>query len=178
MVVSLWIRDLANSWSFKEICTDCSSRNLPILVKLNFNKFTKTTATNSNNFVRSTKMGIFVANGTWENIHATYLELLFLTVLAFPNASNTGLDCRSENITAYTLYEYQETINESFKLTSKTCCSTVLPSVADLPPMNARYLMSIFVVSVLPAPLSPLTKMDWLPFSFIIALTHWTESTL
>jgi hypothetical protein len=30
--------------------------------------------------------------------------------------------------------------------------------------------MSIFVVSVLPAPLSPLTKMDWLPWSFIIAL--------
>lgn len=54
--------------------------------------------------------------------------------------------------------------------TSKTCCSTVRPSVPDLPPMNARYLMSIFVVSVLPAPLSPLTNIDWLPCSLIIAL--------
>ncbi|CAL9049505.1 unnamed protein product [Musa banksii] len=36
--------------------------------------------------------------------------------------------------------------------------------------MKARYLMSIFVVSVLPAPLSPLTKIDWLPWSFMIAL--------
>jgi len=71
------------------------------------------------------------------------------------------------------LFNYQLEIviyKQKFKLTSKTCCSTVLPSVTDLPPMNARYLMSIFVVSVLPAPLSPLTKMDWLPCSFIIAL--------
>lgn len=54
--------------------------------------------------------------------------------------------------------------------TSRTCCSTVLPSVPEVPPMKARYRISIFVVSVLPAPLSPLTKMDWLPCSFIIAL--------
>lgn len=57
-------------------------------------------------------------------------------------------------------------------LTSRTCCSTVLPSVPDLPPINARYLISIFVVSVFPAPLSPLTKIDWLPCSLIIDLIH------
>lgn len=60
--------------------------------------------------------------------------------------------------------------DDQFSPTSRTCCSTVRPSVPDLPPMNARYLMSIFVVSVLPAPLSPLTKMDWLPWSLISAL--------
>uniref|UniRef100_A0A0A9E261 Myo1 n=1 Tax=Arundo donax TaxID=35708 RepID=A0A0A9E261_ARUDO len=73
------------------------------------------------------------------------LELLFRTVFAFPKASRTGLD-------------------------SRTCCSTVLAPVPDLPPRNARYLINNFVVSVLPAPLSPLTKMELLFPSFIICL--------
>jgi hypothetical protein len=42
--------------------------------------------------------------------------------------------------------------------------------VAARPPKNARYLISIFVVSVLPAPLSPLTKMELLFPSMTIAL--------
>lgn len=75
----------------------------------------------------------------------------------------------------YEAFSYNIQTEEKTKLTSKTCCSTVLPSVPDLPPMNARYLMSIFVVSVLPAPLSPLTRIDWLPCSFIIALVNGTS---
>lgn len=101
----------------------------------------------------------------------SHLELLFFTVLAFPNASRTGLDWISGNISFHLDLQYYLIIHEEWNSpTSRTCCSTVLPSVPDRPPMNARYLISIFVVSVLPAPLSPLTKMDWLPCSFIIAL--------
>lgn len=54
--------------------------------------------------------------------------------------------------------------------TSRTCCSTVRPSTPDRPPRYARYRISIFVVSVLPAPLSPLTRMELLFPSLIIAL--------
>lgn len=55
-------------------------------------------------------------------------------------------------------------------LASRTCCSTVRPSTPDRPPKCARYLISIFVVSVFPAPLSPLTNIELLFPSFIIAL--------
>lgn len=58
------------------------------------------------------------------------------------------------------------------KLTSRTCCSTVRSSRAALPPTKVRYCIISFVVSVLPAPLSPLTRMDWLRDSFTIALIN------
>lgn len=107
-----------------------------------------------------------------------HLELLFFTVFALPNASSTGLDyvhstrTRIEGVSADAEIGEEKKMwkDDQFSPTSRTCCSTVRPSVPDLPPMNARYLMSIFVVSVLPAPLSPLTKMDWLPWSLISAL--------
>ena len=105
-----------------------------------------------------------------------HLELLFFTVFALPNASSTGLDyvhsTTRKDVSADTeIKEEKKTWKrDQFFPTSRTCCSTVRPSVPDLPPMNARYLMSIFVVSVLPAPLSPLTNMDWLPWSLISAL--------
>lgn len=54
--------------------------------------------------------------------------------------------------------------------TSRTCCSTVRPSVAFLPPKYARNRISILVVSVLPAPLSPLTRMELLFPSWTMAL--------
>lgn len=64
------------------------------------------------------------------------LELSLRTVRAFPNASRIGLD-------------------------SSTCCS-IVPSSVDpvLLPRMARYFMMILHVSVLPAPDSPLTRMD------------------
>jgi hypothetical protein len=43
MVVSLRVRDLANTWSFKKVSTNCSSRYLPILIKLYLNKLSKST---------------------------------------------------------------------------------------------------------------------------------------
>lgn len=54
--------------------------------------------------------------------------------------------------------------------TPRTCCSTVRPSVAARPPRKARYRISILVVSVLPAPLSPLTRIELLFPSWTIAL--------
>lgn len=68
--------------------------------------------------------------------------------------------------------------------TSSTCCSTVLPSAATLPPICARNCISILVLSVLPAPLSPLTKIAWLIPSLIICLhvdvrcTCWKHKNL
>ena len=47
-------------------------------------------------------------------------------------------------------------------LTSSTCCCTDLPPDWALPPINARYCIRLLVLSVLPAPLSPLTNMAWL----------------
>lgn len=115
-----------------------------------------------------------------------HLELLFLTVLALPNASRTGLDCNSQNspkhpLTDHITYETKAikcnttemTIHKTRVInchTSRTCCSTVRPSVAARPPRKARYCISIFVVSVLPAPLSPLTRIELLFPSFIMAL--------
>lgn len=65
------------------------------------------------------------------------LELSLRTVLAFPKASRIGFD-------------------------SNTCCSMVPSSVEPvLLPRIARYFMMILHVSVLPAPDSPLTKMDF-----------------
>ena len=56
------------------------------------------------------------------------------------------------------------------EITSRTCCSTVRPSVAARPPRKARYCINILVVSVFPAPLSPLTSIELLFPSFIIPL--------
>lgn len=107
------------------------------------------------------------------------LELLFFTVLALPNASSTGLDyarstCRNEEVSAGAVIKEERGGGGNgeffFFSTSRTCCSTVRPSVPDRPPMNARYLMSILVVSVLPAPLSPLTRIAWLAWSLMSAL--------
>lgn len=40
----------------------------------------------------------------------------------------------------------------------ETCCSTLSPSLSTPPlPIQARYCMMSFAVSVFPAPLSPLT---------------------
>ena len=55
-------------------------------------------------------------------------------------------------------------------LTSSTCDSTVRPVVLDLPPTPARYSITSFVVSVFPAPDSPLMRMDWLCLHSIMAL--------
>lgn len=108
-----------------------------------------------------------------ESTPPPHLELLFFTVLALPNASSTGLDyarstCRNEEVSAGAVTKQYQC--ELFPPTSRTCCSTVRPSVPDRPPMNARYLMSILVVSVLPAPLSPLTRIAWLAWSLMSAL--------
>eukprot|EP00976_Prorocentrum_cordatum_P032781 667615-Prorocentrum_minimum.AAC.4 len=58
-------------------------------------------------------------------------ELLLRRVFAFPNASRIGFVC-------------------------STCSSIPLP-----PARVARYCMAIFVVSVFPAPDSPLITIDW-----------------
>ena len=178
MVVPLRIRDLTYSWSFKEIRANSSPRYLPILVELNFNKLTKTTEKfnmfkYSNSKIQNIPYCQSAVAVTDSRVH---LELLFFTVFALPNASSTGLDyvhsTTRKDVSADTeIKEEKKTWKrDQFFPTSRTCCSTVRPSVPDLPPMNARYLMSIFVVSVLPAPLSPLTNMDWLPWSLISAL--------
>ena len=57
-------------------------------------------------------------------------ELLFLTVLAFPNASRSGLD---------------------FRITSFTCCAVSPP-----PETADKYSIMNFAATVLPAPDSPL----------------------
>lgn len=65
-----------------------------------------------------------------ENI-TNRLELSFLNVLAFPNASRTELVCRTSR------------------------------SIPLLPPLTvAKYCIAIFAVSVFPAPLSPLQDAD------------------
>lgn len=56
------------------------------------------------------------------------------------------------------------------KVTSRTCCSTERISPIARPPTKVRYRIMSLVVSVFPAPLSPLTSMDWLWFSLTIAL--------
>lgn len=63
------------------------------------------------------------------------------------------------------------------QITSRTCCSTdLLPSPSVRPPIKARYCISILVLSVLPAPLSPLTRIAWLIPSFIICLhSHFLQ---
>ena len=72
-------------------------------------------------------------------------ELSLRTVLALPNVSRIGLDW-------------------------STCCSTVrfsspplapAPGEAACPPRKARKFMMSLLVSVLPAPLSPLISTDW-----------------
>ena len=69
------------------------------------------------------------------------LELLLYTVRALPNASS--------------------------RMPASSVPSTAAP---DEPLTSARHVMHSLVVSVLPAPLSPLTRMDCELFSTIIAL--------
>jgi hypothetical protein len=67
------------------------------------------------------------------------LELLsFLTVLALPQASSTGL--------VWTILS-----------SSEASPSLRLPDA----PMVAKYAMTFFVFSVLPAPDSPVIRIDW-----------------
>eukprot|EP00982_Pelagococcus_subviridis_P004359 29141-Pelagococcus_subviridis.AAC.4 len=68
-------------------------------------------------------------------------ELSFLSVFAFPNASKIGFVCN-------------------------TLRSIPPPSP---PPTLARYLIAIFVVSVFPAPDSPLTTTAWFFFDAIMS---------
>ena len=64
-------------------------------------------------------------------------ELGLLTVVALPNASNTGFDAI--------------TSSESF-------CETPPPAAAE---RHTRYLMMYLIASVLPAPEMPDTTIDW-----------------
>lgn len=75
------------------------------------------------------------------------------------------------NINRCKCFNLQNNYN-TITLTSRTCCSTVLSSVAARPPTKVRYCIISFVVSVFPAPLSPLTNIDWLRASFIMALDY------
>lgn len=47
MVISFWVGNLANTWSFKKVSPDRSPRYLSMLVELDLYKFTKTTGTNT-----------------------------------------------------------------------------------------------------------------------------------
>lgn len=99
MVVPFRVRYLTNSGALKKICTDCSSRNLPILIKLDLDKLTEPTGKNVCFIISElNQVKLFDCNYRTLNAEAYYhLELLFFTVLAFPNASSTGLDCMIQN---------------------------------------------------------------------------------
>jgi hypothetical protein len=63
-------------------------------------------------------------------------------------------------------------------VTSRTCCSTERVLPVARPPTKVRYRMMSLVVSVFPAPLSPLTNMDWLRFSPTTALEEREKKML
>lgn len=94
MVISLWFRYLTDTRSLEKISSDSSSWYPPLLIKLDLDKFTKATAviTDKKKLVGEPTL----THNTNCNNHiknASYLELLFRTVFAFPNASRTGFDC-------------------------------------------------------------------------------------
>lgn len=68
-----------------------------MLIKLNLNKFTKTTGKTidyckliqKENYSKKVLQKVSVIE---ESVKVYHLELLFFTVLALPNASRTGLD--------------------------------------------------------------------------------------
>lgn len=111
MIISLRIRYLADPRSLKKVSSNGSSGDPSTLIKLNLNKLAKTTTSGIS------KEGTVFSNhnmhkcGSYEikrNIITEFsdLELLFLTVFAFPNASRTGFDCiRKNNIPQRRLYE-------------------------------------------------------------------------
>lgn len=93
MIVPFRVWNLANTRPFKKVCTNCSSRNLSILIKLDLYEFTKTTEDSTCDHVRFVEVRNIASKAKRVSFNwNSYLELLFFTVLALPNASKTGLD--------------------------------------------------------------------------------------
>lgn len=154
MVVSLRIRYLTDTRSFKQVCSNSTSCNPPFRIELYLDKLAKTTGICGNiGNIKSIEEKIESFQMEEGETLMNYLELLFRTVFALPNASSTGLDWMKElrlknSETAFcpvknkkmVIYKVTHSKNKRHKLmgdyqTSKICCSTDRPSVAALPPI-------------------------------------------
>ena len=87
---------------------------------------------------------------------------LFRIILALPKASRIGLDCDIKGQCGHKPWFLLNSFDDMPSIYSfrKVWNPIVRPATLNCLPKCARYLMSIFVVSILLAPLSPLTKIE------------------